>query len=63
MGDDGKAGVQAIARNRGVVWAQSAESCVISSMADHARDTGVVQYSGEPADLARRLVEFINRVS
>jgi chemotaxis response regulator CheB len=63
MGDDGMRGVEAIARNRGIVWAQSPDSCVISSMSDHARETGCVQYSGTPAELARRLVNFIERVS
>ncbi len=59
MGNDGIKGIQAIAHNGGTVWAQDAASCVVSSMADHARSTGLVAFSADPAGLSRKLVEFL----
>jgi chemosensory pili system protein ChpB (putative protein-glutamate methylesterase) len=57
MGDDGVRGCRALAARGGIVWAQDAESCFISSMPDRARAAGVVSLSGRPAELAHRLVE------
>lgn len=58
MGEDGALGALAVNEAGGLVWAQSAESCVISSMPDAARRRGVVRFSGSPQELAARLVEL-----
>jgi len=57
MGCDGTKGCREIIANGGIVWAQEASSCVISSMADSARDASVVSASGQPEELAQHLVE------
>lgn len=57
MGDDGTEGVKIIARVGGSVWAQSAETCIISSMPDCARATGYVSWSGSPEGLAIKLMQ------
>ncbi len=57
MGDDGARGCRAVAARGGVVWAQDADSCFISSMPDRARATGTVSFSARPSELARRLSE------
>jgi len=59
MGNDGTAGCHLIAQKGGMIWAQEADSCVISSMADSARNTGVVSMSGTPEELADNLVEYL----
>lgn len=61
MGNDGSiAGPQVVARG-GNVWAQSAETCAVSSQPDSVRDTGCVTYSGSPEHLALQLVEFVRQ--
>jgi chemosensory pili system protein ChpB (putative protein-glutamate methylesterase) len=62
MGNDGLRGAQSIVEHGGVVWAQDAESCLISSMPDHARKAGLVSVSGTPEMLAKRLVEQLSHV-
>ncbi len=62
MGNDGLRGAQSIVEHGGVVWAQEAESCLISSMPDHARKAGLVSFSGTPETLAKRLVEQLSHV-
>ena len=57
MGNDGELGCNAVAAGGGDVWAQDAESCVISSMPDNARKTGHVTFSGTPEELAGALVK------
>lgn len=57
MGEDGAIGAQAVNEAGGQVWAQEAESCVISSMPDATRRRSAVSYSGTPEQLASRLVE------
>ena len=57
MGEDGALGATAVTAAGGQVWAQSAESCVISSMPDAARRRGVVQFSATPRMLAEQLNE------
>ncbi|MFA7593043.1 MAG: chemotaxis protein CheB [Thiohalobacteraceae bacterium] len=59
LGEDGAVGAEGISRVGGVVWAQTADSCVMSSMPDAVRGRGVVTYSGTPEELARRLVEHV----
>lgn len=58
MGSDGVRGSQLIASRGGRVWAQDAESCVISSMPDSTRRTGIVEFSDSPEGLAAHLVEY-----
>ena len=57
MGSDGTKGCREVIASGGTVWAQDANSCVISSMADAARDADVVSASGQPEELARHLIE------
>lgn len=57
MGSDGVRGSQLIALRGGMVWAQDAESCVISSMPDSSRRAGIVSYTGTPEELAARVIE------
>ena len=57
MGQDGARGCKVMAASGGVIWAQDAESCLISSMPEHARATGMVSLSGSPEVLARKLAE------
>jgi len=59
MGNDGLGGCLAVAAAGGTVWAQSADSCVISSMPDSVRHAGVASLSGTPEELAEHLVEYI----
>lgn len=56
MGDDGLRGAREIIKAGGVVWAQAAGSCVISTMTDHVRRAGLVSVDGTPQELAERLV-------
>ena len=57
MCDDGKYGCQVLKQYNGHVWAQDADSCVISSMPDSVRETGVVSYSAGPEQLADNLIK------
>lgn len=58
MGNDGVRGSQLIAARGGHVWAQDAESCVISSMPDSSRRAGIVSYTGTPEQLAQRVIDY-----
>jgi chemosensory pili system protein ChpB (putative protein-glutamate methylesterase) len=60
MGDDGVLGCKAVVAGGGIVWAQDAGSCLISSMPDRVRAAGVVSFSGRPSALARRLAEMLS---
>lgn len=57
MGDDGVRGAREIVNAGGVVWAQAADSCVISTMTDHVRHAGLVSVDGTPQELAERLAK------
>ncbi len=57
MGEDGALGAVAINAAGGQVWAQDADSCVISSMPDATRRRGVVEFSGTPDELAMRVAD------
>lgn len=57
MGNDGLRGARHVIEQGGVVWAQNAESCVISTMTDHARHAGLVSVTGAPQQLAERLAQ------
>ncbi|MFP5505109.1 MAG: chemotaxis protein CheB [Gammaproteobacteria bacterium] len=55
MGEDGALGAKAVSAAGGPVWAQEAESCVISSMPDATRRRDCVEFTGTPEELAARL--------
>lgn len=55
MGEDGALGAKAVSAAGGTVWAQEAESCVISSMPDATRRRDCVEFTGTPEELAARL--------
>ncbi|MEW5754874.1 MAG: chemotaxis protein CheB [Pseudomonadota bacterium] len=55
MGNDGIKGCEYLHARNGLVWAQSKQSCVISSMPESARETGTVSFSGNPEQLAAQL--------
>lgn len=57
MCDDGKHGCQVMQQYGGRIWAQDAASCVISSMPDSVRDSGVVSFSAGPEQLAENLIK------
>jgi len=54
MGNDGMKGSRVIASRGGLVWAQDAESSVISSMPDSANRAGIVSFRGTPEELAEK---------
>ena len=58
MGDDGAAALPVFDAGGGRIWAQSPESAVAPGMPRAALDTGLVQRSGDPANLARALTNL-----
>jgi len=57
MGADGvEASMQFHKQYQGIVWAQEAGSCIVSSMPDSVRKANIVSYSGSPESLANKLV-------
>lgn len=60
MGDDGKIGACRMREAGGQVWVQSAESCVISSMPDNVRKHCEISFIGNPEQLAKQLVKYID---
>jgi len=61
MGSDGLAGSRAIAERGGAVWVQDADTCVISSMADSVRAAGLANVTAPPGELARLLLDLVER--
>lgn len=61
MGNDGSISAPRLAATGSAIWAQSADSCAVSSQPDAVRETGCVGYSGSPEQLARQLVERVRR--
>jgi chemosensory pili system protein ChpB (putative protein-glutamate methylesterase) len=55
LGKDGTGGCDSVSEQGGFIWAQSAESCVISNMPEAARRCCRVEFSGTPEELARAL--------
>lgn len=55
VGYDGISGCDAIVEQGGFVWAQSAESSVMSRLPDSVRSSGHVELSGSPEELATAL--------
>lgn len=60
MGNDGTVGCHVVAQKGGMVWAQEAKSCIISSMADSVRSAEIVSLSGSPEELADNLIEYLD---
>lgn len=60
MGNDSMQGCLSVASRGGQVWAQDPDSCVVSSMPDHARRAGVVSFSGSPEALAQNLIKHLS---
>lgn len=61
MGNDGAIAAPRLAAGGTRIWAQSAESCAVSSQPDAVRETGCVAYNGTPEQLARQLVDQVRR--
>lgn len=61
MGNDGAIAAPVLAGRGSQIWAQSAETCAVSSQPDSARDTGAVGYNGSPEELAAQLVEHVRQ--
>lgn len=61
MGNDGSIAAPQLVAKGGTVWAQSAETCAVSSQPDSVRDTGCVEYSGSPEQLAQQLIERVRQ--
>jgi chemosensory pili system protein ChpB (putative protein-glutamate methylesterase) len=59
MGDDGSAAVSTVQETRGIIWAQTSDSCVCSSQPDSVRASGQVSFNGSPEVLAEHLQQFI----
>ena len=56
MGADGVLASQQFAEKyQGLIWAQTPDTCVISSMPDSVREQNLVSYSGSPEALAFKL--------
>ena len=61
MGNDGAIAAPRLAASGGPVWAQSTETCAVSSQPDSVRETGCVSFSGSPEQLALQLVEQVRK--
>ena len=61
MGNDGAIAAPRLAASGCPVWAQSADTCAVSSQPDSVRETGCVSFSGSPEQLALQLVERLRR--
>ncbi|MGV6853174.1 MAG: chemotaxis protein CheB [bacterium] len=57
MANDSREGVKAVIKQKGQLWVQTPETCVVSTMVDGAKETGNVSYSGTPEELANHLQE------
>ncbi|GLS27041.1 chemotaxis protein CheB [Marinibactrum halimedae] len=55
MGNDGEVALRLFGQRGGKVWAQTPETCVVSSMPDSAIGTGLVEFVGKPVELAKKL--------
>ena len=56
MCDDGVKGCLHMSANKGQVWIQDAESCVISAMSENVAREVPVNYIGSPEKLAEQLI-------
>ncbi|MCP8899924.1 chemotaxis protein CheB [Gilvimarinus xylanilyticus] len=60
MGEDGAASTRLVHQQKGQVWVQRPDSCVVDSMPRAAIATGCVSRTGTPAELAEALTRFVN---
>lgn len=60
MGNDGAEAVSQINNEQTQVWAQSSETCASAAMPDASRETGAVNFSGSPLELAKHLVNYVH---
>jgi two-component system chemotaxis response regulator CheB/chemosensory pili system protein ChpB (putative protein-glutamate methylesterase) len=56
MSDDAVAGCRYLVEKGGKVYAQSPESCVVSTMVDGVNEAGLVSFEGTPKELAAKLL-------
>ena len=56
MSDDAVAGCSYLVEKGGKVYAQSPESCVVSTMVDGVNEAGLVAFEGTPKELAAKLM-------
>jgi chemosensory pili system protein ChpB (putative protein-glutamate methylesterase) len=63
MGSDGSLGSSLVKESGGTVWSQTTESCVQSSMPDSAFDAGTVDWRGTPAEMAEKLILWLDENS
>jgi len=59
MGDDGRIGCRNLQQSGGQVWVQTTESCVISSMPDNVKAACRPDYTGNPEQLAKHLINYL----
>jgi chemosensory pili system protein ChpB (putative protein-glutamate methylesterase) len=60
MGSDGSISGPLMVEAGGVIWAQDEQTCACPSQPDAMRATGCVSFTGNPYDLANRLVTYLN---
>lgn len=59
MGDDGLKGCEQLHKKGAMVWTQSSDSCVISSMPENITEKGFVSFTGSPKKLAEKLYDYL----
>ena len=59
MGNDGAEAAHYLKDKNVQIWAQNAETCASSAMPDSVRETGAVNFSGSPEELAAQLIRHI----
>ena len=59
MGNDGAIAGPLLKAYGGTIWAQTTDSCASSSMPDSVTETGCVEFRGDPAQLAEKLIRTI----
>lgn len=59
MGDDGSNAAQFIIQQGSKVWAQTLDSCECPSQPESVQATGAVEFTGDPAQLAQRVIQHI----
>lgn len=59
IGNDGVLGARLLLERGGTVWAQAADSCVMSSMPDHVRNACPIDFNASPESLAERLIHHV----
>jgi len=59
MGNDGSLAGPQLREQGGQVWVQTPETCASGAMPESAAATGCVHFTGDPVELARRLVRWV----